>query len=56
MHVYRVSQDVEGEVHLVIIEQLAGFLDFFARHLHDNVYQRQRIGRFPQSTSRQYCR
>jgi len=47
MNMHRVSQDVESKVHLMIIENLTGPFYFFARYLYNNMYQRERIWRFP---------
>jgi len=47
MNVHRVSQDVKSKVHLVIIENLTGSFDFFACYLYNNMYQCERIWRFP---------
>lgn len=47
MNVHRISQNVEGKVHLMIIENLTGPVDFFTRYLYNNMYQRERIWSSP---------
>jgi len=47
MNVHRVSQNVKSKVHLVIIENLTGSFDFFACHLYNDMYQCERVWRFP---------